>query len=154
MSSPKNLANRIFLLSRLLLGFVFVASGILKLISPEQASNLLSQMSSFDVAISKVLILLGSVIELLLGVAFMVGGRYLRLASVVSSTALLAFTFVGLWALQNPIPCGCFGDIFEFKTDEYLVARNIALLLASMLVLHNSNETTSRPQKESYEEAN
>ena len=138
MSSSNNLVDSIFLLFRLLLGFVFVASGILKLISPQQASELLSDLTTLNGWISRVVILVGSVIELLLGLLLMVGGKYLRIASLASSVALLAFTFVGLWALQNPRPCGCFGDMFEFKTDEYFVARNLFFLLLSMLILRYS----------------
>jgi uncharacterized membrane protein YphA (DoxX/SURF4 family) len=128
-------------ISRMLLGLVFLASGALKLISPQQASDLLSQLSSLDQTLSRTLIIIGSLIEFVLGAALIIGNGALRMASLASTIALLVFTFVGLWALQNPMPCGCFGDIVEFQTDEYFIARNIVLLLLSLFVLNGTTNS-------------
>ncbi len=114
---------------------------VLKLISPQRAAELLSQLSSLDGQTSKVLILVGSSLELIVGILLIIRTTYFAIAAFVSSVTLLLFTFVGLWALQNPRPCGCFGDVLEFRTDEYFIARNIILLFVSMFVFRDATKS-------------
>jgi uncharacterized membrane protein YphA (DoxX/SURF4 family) len=123
---------------RALLGMVFISSGALKIISPQNATELLSQVSLLGASSSRIVVLLGSILELLLGGTLLVAGKYLRHAAVISSSALLIFIFVGIQTLDNPRPCGCFGDMLDSMTDEYFILRNIVLLLISMFILRYS----------------
>ena len=145
--SSQEMIDKLLFASRLLLGCVFISSGVLKLISPQQATDLLSELSSLEGIISKVVILLGSVVECLIGVMLIASRKHIRLAALISSTVLLLFTFVGVWALQNPRSCGCFGEVLDMKTDEYLVLRNIILLLISMFVFRYSEQVIPKGVK-------
>ena len=129
---------RLHLVSRFVLGAVFVLSGILKLFSPHQAAELLSEISSLDPEMCKYLVVALSLFEIMLGTMLLVGKRYLQLTALISAVMLLFFTFLGVATIQDPRSCGCFGDLVEFKTDEYLVLRNVVLFLVSLWVLRYS----------------
>lgn len=136
--------SRLHLAARILLGTVFLLSGILKLISSSQATELLSQVSSLDPAICRVLIVALCFLEIVMAVILFVGRKYLQPVAIVSSLTLLLFTFVGIVAVQASRPCGCFGDLVDFKTDAYFIVRNIILLLISMFVLRYSRPPDSQ----------
>jgi len=137
------LIAKLHLASRIALGAVFLSSGILKMISSDRATEFLSQVSSLDMSISRVLIVALCFFELLIGAMLLVGRKYLPLGSFLSSVVLLVFTFVGVSAFESPRSCGCFGDILDLKTDEYFVMRNIVLLLISMFILKFSTGAVS-----------
>ena len=147
-SASNQLIHRTHLVCRVLLGLVFVSSGVLKIISPQHATELLSQVSSLDESYSRTIILLGSILELLLGGILLVAGKYFKLAAVISSSVLLIFTFVGIWTLEDPKPCGCFGDFLDSKTDAYFILRNLILFFLSMIILRYSNEHIAEQQEE------
>jgi uncharacterized membrane protein YphA (DoxX/SURF4 family) len=134
--------NKLIVILRILLGSVFVFGGIAKLFSPHQAADLLSWMLSLNTQTSKVLVVLASTGEIVIGVAMMIGREYLLVAAILSSAILLIFIIVGLVALQSPRPCGCFGEVLESKTDEYFILRNIVLFLISMSILRYSLESS------------
>ncbi len=132
------LIGRLHLAARLVLGAVFVLSGVLKLIWPHQAADLLSELSFLDPRICKILVIALSLLEMMIGVMLFVGKQYVQISALASSILLLFFTFMGVATIQNPRSCGCFGEVLDMKTDEYFVLRNIVLLLISMFVLRYS----------------
>jgi uncharacterized membrane protein YphA (DoxX/SURF4 family) len=131
--------RRLHMISRVILGLVFVLSGALKIVSPQQAADLLNQISSVKGEAGKGIVIFGSVVELIVGAILLVNRKYSGAAAFGTSILLLVFTFVGLWALENPVPCGCFGDVVDFRTDEYFIARNLGFLLLSIFVFRYSN---------------
>lgn len=122
-------------IARMLLGGVFLLSGVLKLLSPAQASEFLSQVTSFDLSLSKLLVILFCCLEIGIAVLLFIGKRFLVVAALVSSSLLLLFTFAGFLSTDNNISCGCFGEVLDAKIDEYFLFRNFLLLGLSMFIL-------------------
>lgn len=131
--------DKMCLASRILLGTVFLLSGVFKLISPNHAAELLKELSTLDLGICVALVVGLCFFEMALAVALFVGKKYLQATAFISSAMLLLFTFVGVMMVQSPKSCGCFGDVLDLKTDGYFVARNFVLLFVSMFVLKFSS---------------
>lgn len=129
--------------ARILLGIVFVSSGALKLISPNEAAELLADISLLSLHISRILIGLVSVLEFVLGAMFFLRWQQ-HLAALISTIILLCFTMIGMGELQDPKACGCFGDVLDSRTDELFMARNMALLFVSMFLLRYQKEPSDK----------
>ncbi|MBI3587013.1 MAG: DoxX family protein [Ignavibacteriales bacterium] len=132
---------------RILLGAVFILSGFFKILSPQSASQVVIALLSTSVTTSSVLVIILSIIEMVLGFALLVGKK-LQLVSAVSSLFLLGFIFIGLFLIANPVPCGCFGNLIESKTDEWFLARNTIFLLMSLSVMCHSTNSPTQIQRE------
>jgi hypothetical protein len=132
--------KRLLLLSRLVLGFVFGSSGVLKLISPHDAAGFLAGILSLGSELSTIVVVFGSILEIALGAVFLFVRRQIQTAVLISATMMLVFTAMGVAEIDNPKPCGCFGGFLESKTDEVFFARNIALLFLSMFLLRHQEQ--------------
>lgn len=125
--------NRTVLIIRVLLGGLFLFSGIGKLIESGDARYLVELMATeyyWLIEYSNTIILTTSLIECLLAV-FLLWGKQLKLALAGSLVLITFFTGVlGYFWLQGQdvASCGCFGAFgFESGLDVTLI-RNIILL--------------------------
>lgn len=125
------------LFSRVLLGILFASSGGLKLESPLSASVFFQKLLAVDTTISYVITISLSLIELIIGVLFIINRKVL-IASIFASSLLLTSTSVGISLLSDPTSCGCFGSFIESKTDESYLFRNIVFFLISLYVFKAS----------------
>jgi uncharacterized membrane protein YphA (DoxX/SURF4 family) len=121
--------------SRVVLGTVFIASGILKLTSPDKAVEFIESVLSMDLEASWIVIVLTSIFEIALGAAFLLLTERVRLAALISGSMMLVFTSIGVVEIGSAKSCGCFGDLFDSKTDEFFLARNLVLLIISMFLV-------------------
>lgn len=128
---------KIKIIARIVLGGVFVISGISKAVSPESTSILLDRLVPIEIVSNWALTLTFSFIEIILGCLFL-GGRSLLAASFFSSLFFLSATSVGVMFLEDPIQCGCFGDLIDLKTDEFFLLRNLGFLFTSLFLLRSS----------------
>lgn len=129
--------------SRVVLGILFASSGGLKLESPLAASLFFQKLLVVDTATSYAITISLSLIELIIGVLFIIRKKIL-IASIFASSLLLASTLVGILLLSNPTSCGCFGNFIESKTDEYYLFRNIIFFLISVYVFKASVQSDSQ----------
>ena len=136
---------RLHLVARILLGAIFVLSGISKVISPVQATDLLRALSGLDQLWARACVLGLSACEVILGVTLVVCSRSLQIAATVASLTLLFFVFFGLFTIENPVSCGCFGDVLDTKTDELFILRNLLFLVIALFVLRYSKEHVGQP---------
>lgn len=136
-----------YVAARILLGLVFILSGFLKILSPQSASQVVIALLATSITMSSVLIIFVSIIEMALGFGLLIG-KNLKLFSAVSSLFLLGFIFIGLFLIANPVPCGCFGDLIETKTDEWFLVRNTIFLLMSLYIMRHSFNSPTQLQRE------
>lgn len=129
--------DQIQIFTRKLLGLLFIASAILKLISPEESSKLFNHFLPFEPIWAVTLTIVVSCFELFLGLALTASLKTVY-AAALSCLFFLFSTTVGVTLLNNPIDCGCFGTLIDSKTDEFFLLRNFALLAISFYVLKNS----------------
>lgn len=128
---------------RIILGLLFLVSGIGKLISASDAQYLIELMATefyWLIEYSSLIITLTSIIELVLAI-FLLWGRYLREALGGSMLLLLSFTSVLSYFYFDGMEiegCGCFGA-FGFSSGlEFTLVRNlvlITLIIGAYLVL-------------------
>lgn len=132
-------------IARMLLGGVFLLSGVFKLFSPAQASEFLSQVTSFSLGLSRTLVILFCCLEIGIAALLFIGNRFLAIAALVSSSLLLLFTFAGVLSTDNDISCGCFGEVLNEKIDEYFLLRNFLILGISIFILKASTSIITKP---------
>lgn len=139
---------------RIILGFIFLASGIGKLIDSGYVNydliRLLSTTFYWIIEYAAAIIISISLIELLVAMMFL-WGKKIKWAFSVSLLMLMGFSSVlGYFYLQgmNVASCGCFGA-FGFSSGlEFTLIRNGVMMLLTIagLVLLNKKEY---PAKES-----
>lgn len=126
------------LISRFVLGALFLASGIGKLLEPRQ--EFIALVQSFGVLPDALAAIYGTLlpwVELVVAVLLLIG-LYTRLAAAVAGLMLLSFiiaisvVFVRDGSLAN---CGCFGAFAIKESPETLLARDglFMLLVAQLL---------------------
>ena len=110
--------------SCLLIGIMFIFSGLTKAIDPIGSGFVIAEyLKALGLDFFTPLAVTGgvvqSMVELLLGVALIVGLR-MRLTTLFSMAIMVFFTFFTLWiALYNPVRhCGCFGDAIILSNWE------------------------------------
>jgi len=120
----------VIVVASVLLGAVFVVSGVLKLASPVQW---LTQSAGLGVpsAVARVL----PIVELVVG-ALLIAQIARRAAAIVAGVMLLAFTallVVRLLQGRRP-PCACFGALSSKPISWLSVARNAVLIALAAVV--------------------
>lgn len=119
----------LLLVSRFLLGLVFILASIDKIYAPDAfAANIESYRLLPGLIINAVAILLPWM-ELLCGV-FLIGGVYLRGSSAILGTLLGIFSLAIVTALLRglTIDCGCFGKEHATPISWMKVAEDIGLM--------------------------
>lgn len=136
---PKYRSN-VLLAIRIILGLLFLLSGIGKLISGAQAQYLVELMATrfyWLIEYSSLIVTATSLIELILS-AMLLWGTYLRWALSVSLLMLAGFTSVlSYFYLQGMSveSCGCFGAFGFASGLEFTLIRNAVLILLAVSAL-------------------
>ena len=132
--------------ARVIVGLVFVGSGLLKAVDPVGTALKISQYltpilspasaGAETITLAMSFVLCGS--EFLLG-AFLLMGVYRKFCARLSVLFMLLMTAVTLYTLiANPISdCGCFGDAIQLTHLESFL-KNVVLLPLSLLVLRDA----------------
>ena len=133
---------------RILLGLVFLASGIGKLISGSEAQYLVELLATefyWLIEYSSLIVTVISILELVIAL-FLLWGRYLKwalggalLMLAGFSSVLSYFYFQGM----NVENCGCFGALGFASGLEFTLLRNfilIALVIGAYLSMSSNEE--------------
>lgn len=122
--------------SRVILGSVFVVSGLFKAIDPmgaslkiaDYVSSALGSSWGWLVDLSMLLAVLLCILEFTLG-AMLLMGIYRRLVTRISFGLMVGMTLVTLYVYWTGVlsDCGCFGDVIKLTNGESL-AKNFLLL--------------------------
>jgi uncharacterized membrane protein YphA (DoxX/SURF4 family) len=142
--STMPLARLIYIGTRLLLGIVFVMSGVLKLISPQAAADFLDSIVREAPQITIALVRFLSILECVLG-CLIIGGKKEEYTSVIATMSFPVFSIVGLLFGSPDQACGCFGDFSQSRFDEYFLIRNTILMFFSMYLIWYSHRTPKPP---------
>src|SRR5690349_8769375 len=133
--------SRLALVSRAVVGVVWVAAGLLKL--PDPTENVRA-VRAYQLLPESLVPVIGHglpVLELVVGMCLLVG-LVVRPMAVLSAALLVAF-IVGIsaaWARGLSIECGCFGggggpSVGASDKYPWELARDVGLLLASVLLV-------------------
>jgi len=132
------------IISRILLGLVFIFSGFVKGIDPMGSVIKFSEyfelwhltwLSSFSLILSITL----SVAEFLIGVSLLIGLR-MRVTAWATLLFMSFFFVLTLYiAIKNPVTdCGCFGDAFII-TNWQTFYKNIVLIALAIFIFYSRN---------------
>lgn len=102
---------------RIFIGSVFIISAVTKIFSSSTAVNFIEHIISLSVTSAYWSVVVLSVMEFVIGV-FLVLNRYVVATSFLSSCFFLFATVIGILFIDQSIPCGCFGDLVDSRTDE------------------------------------
>lgn len=144
--------RRITLLAiRIILGLIFLLSGVGKLIDSGYVNydlvRLLSTEFYWVIEYAAAIIITLSLVELLLAV-LLLWGKYLKTALTASLFMLLSFTSVlGYFYLDgmNVASCGCFGALGIGGGMEFTLIRNlvlISLIIGAYIILTSPRESS------------
>jgi len=137
----------------ILIGLVFLASGLLKLLDPVGTGLIVSEYFKFfhvgflQGAAKGVGIVL-SLLEAITGAA-LVSGVYRRLTAAVTGILLIFFTIVTLilWIANPEMDCGCFGEAVHLTHAQTFLKNIILLALAAVAFIPFQNFGVPRKGK-------
>lgn len=144
MSSPDNKKNNVFVAFRVLIGLVFIISGIEKIISPYQ--NFLYVIESYEVIPAFLELFVAHIfpwIELILGI-FVVLGLWTKQALVGIICLLVIFIGVVSQAIIRNLPiteCGCFGELLVLPLPV-VVGFDSTMFVAVVWLFKNISKTS------------
>ena len=122
----------------ILIGLVFLASGLLKLLDPVGTGLIVSEYLKFFrlnflQGAAKGLGMVLSIVEAGTGAA-LVSGVFRKTTAVITSALILFFTIVTLilWIANPVMDCGCFGEAIHLTHGETLL-KNVALIALALV---------------------
>ena len=137
----------------ILIGLVFLASGLLKLLDPVGTGLIVAEYFKFFhvgflQGIAKGFGMVLSLVEAVTGAA-LVSGVYRRLTAVVTSFLLVFFTTITviLWIANPEMDCGCFGEAVHLTHGQTLLKNLILLALALIAFIPFQNFGVPRKRK-------
>ena len=138
---PKN--EYINLVVRIIVGFVFIATGTSKIVEPAQFAR---DISNYDMLFRELVNLLAIIlpwVELVVGVLFILGVR-IKANTILLASMLLFFNFAiaTAWARSLDINCGCYSDNPQQVGMEKL-AENFALFAMLAFIFFFPNNKLS-----------
>ena len=132
----KKAHHRIRRFCAILIGLVFLASGLLKLLDPVGTGLIVSEYFKFFhvgflQGTAKALGMVLSLVEAITGAA-LVSGVYRRLTAAVTSLLIVFFTAITviLWIANPAMDCGCFGEAVHLTHGQTLLKNLVLLALA------------------------
>ena len=137
----------------ILIGLVFLVSGLLKLLDPVGTGLIVSEYFKFFhlgflQGTAKAFGMVLSLVEAITGAA-LISGVYRRLTAAGTSLLLLFFTVITLilWIANPEMDCGCFGEAIHLTHAQTLLKNVILLVLALIAFLPFQNFGVPRKRK-------
>ena len=156
MTNPKYLRNSLLAI-RIILGIVFLLSGIGKLINASDARYLVELLATqyyWLIEYSNFIVMTTSIAEVVLAV-LLLWGKYLRsaltgvLILLAGFSAVLSYFYLQGMSVES---CGCFGAFGFASGIEFTLIRNIVLMLlavaAFLLIAKSGKQTQNEPARE------
>ena len=141
----KKAHHRLRRFAAILIGLVFLASGLLKLLDPVGTSLIVTEYFKFFHVgfLQGIALPLGmglSLLEAVVGTA-LVTGVFRKLTAAVASLMIVFFTAITviLWLANPEMDCGCFGEAIHLTHAQTLVKNLVLLALALIAFLPFQN---------------
>jgi uncharacterized membrane protein YphA (DoxX/SURF4 family) len=137
----------------ILIGLVFLASGLLKLLDPVGTGLIVSEYFKFFhlgflQGTAKALGMALSLLEATTGAA-LISGVFRKTTAVVTSVLVVFFTVVTLilWIANPEMDCGCFGEAVHLSHGQTLLKNVVLLALAAVAFIPFQNFGVPRKGK-------
>lgn len=141
----KNFTGRNFfkITSRILIGFILVFAGLMKLFNPIIFINVLSGIKEIPADIIPSMAIILPVAEIVVGMFLFVRvlySDYVALALNFSFLLFLVYSYIN----GNTNDCGCFGNIVESKIDLLSIFRQITIVGLNIFILDSFVEQSKK----------
>ena len=137
----------------ILIGLVFLASGLLKLLDPVGTGIIVSEYFKFFhlgflQGTAKALGMVLSLVEAITGAA-LISGVFRKTTAVITSILVVFFTVITLilWIANPEMDCGCFGEAIHLSHGQTLLKNIVLLALAAAAFLPFQNFGVPRKGK-------
>ena len=137
----------------ILIGLVFLASGLLKLLDPVGTGLIVSEYFKFFhlgflQGTAKALGMVLSLVEAITGAA-LISGVFRKTTAIVTSVLVVFFTIITLilWIAKPEMDCGCFGEAIHLSHGQTLLKNIVLLVLAAIAFLPFQNFGVPRKGK-------
>ena len=137
----------------ILIGLVFLASGLLKLLDPVGTGLIVSEYFKFFhlgflQGTAKALGMVLSLVEAITGAA-LISGVFRKTMAVITSILVVFFTVITLilWIANPEMDCGCFGEAIHLSHGQTLLKNIVLLALAAAAFLPFQNFGVPRKGK-------
>ena len=137
----------------ILIGLVFLASGLLKLLDPVGTGLIVSEYFKFFhlgflQGTAKALGMVLSLLEATTGAA-LISGVFRKTTAVITSILVVFFTVITLilWIANPEMDCGCFGEAIHLSHGQTLLKNIVLLALAAAAFLPFQNFGVPRKGK-------
>ena len=149
----KKAHHRLRRLCAILIGLVFLASGLLKLLDPVGTGLIVSEYFKFFhlgflQGTAKALGMVLSLVEAITGAA-LISGVFRKTTAVITSILVVFFTVITLilWIANPEMDCGCFGEAIHLSHGQTLLKNIVLLALAAAAFLPFQNFGVPRKGK-------
>ena len=137
----------------ILIGLVFLASGLLKLLDPVGTGLIVSEYFKFFhlgflQGTAKALGMVLSLVEAITGAA-LISGVFRKTTAIVTSVLVVFFTIITLilWIAKPEMDCGCFGEAIHLSHGQTLLKNLVLLALAALAFIPFQNFGVPRKGK-------
>ena len=149
----KKAHHRIRRFCAIIIGLVFLASGLLKLLDPVGTGLIVSEYFKFFhlgflQGTAKALGMVLSLVEATTGAA-LISGVFRKTTAVITSILVVFFTIVTLilWIANPEMDCGCFGEAIHLSHGQTLLKNVVLLVLAAIAFIPFQNFGVPRKGK-------
>ena len=149
----KKAHHRIRRFCAILIGLVFLASGLLKLLDPVGTGLIVSEYFKFFhlgflQGTAKALGMVLSLVEAITGAA-LISGVFRKTTAVITSLLVVFFTIITLilWIAKPEMDCGCFGEAIHLSHGQTLLKNLVLLALAAIAFIPFQNFGVPRKGK-------
>ena len=149
----KKAHHRIRRFCAILIGLVFLASGLLKLLDPVGTGLIVSEYFKFFhlgflQGTAKALGMALSLVEAATGAA-LISGVFRKTTAVITSLLVVFFTIITLilWIAKPEMDCGCFGEAIHLSHGQTLLKNLVLLALAAIAFIPFQNFGVPRKGK-------
>ena len=149
----KKAHHRIRRFCAILIGLVFLASGLLKLLDPVGTGLIVSEYFKFFhlgflQGTAKAMGMVLSLVEAITGAA-LISGVFRKTTAIVTSVLVVFFTIITLilWIAKPEMDCGCFGEAIHLSHGQTLLKNLVLLALAALAFIPFQNFGVPRKGK-------
>lgn len=135
----------IYLSLRIVVGLIFIVSGLAKLWDLDEFVEIVSRYSIGESLGPPYVAVAICIAELLFGLGLILGAN-LRASALCLFVMMIGFTVMSSWGFLEgrTSDCGCFGKLITRKSDLGLVIENLLICAALFLILRDSVRTKGK----------
>jgi len=139
---PKN--EYINLVIRIIVGFVFIITGISKIVEPAQFAREITNYDMMFLPLINLMAIILPWLEIVTGFLFVFGVR-IKANTILLAAMILMFNFAitVAWARGLDINCGCYSNVAEQTVGFAKLAENFAMLIGLAFVFLFPNNKLS-----------